>query len=93
METAQDIIDELGALAMASQLPETPREHHERDSLPYLDSDYMQLLDNIGYDPTSVDNLVKTSGLTAAEVSSMLLQLEMNGFLASNPGGMYIRLK
>jgi DNA processing protein len=93
VETAQDIIDELGALAMASQLPEIPREEHTGDTLPNLDSDYMQLLDNIGYDPTSVDVLVKTSGLTAAEVSSMLLQLEMNGFLASNPGGMYIRLK
>jgi DNA processing protein len=93
VETAQDIIDELGALAQASQHPEIPRGENVIDNTLNLDSDYTQLLDNIGYDPISVDDLVNISGLTAAEVSSMLLQLEMSGFLASNPGGVYIRLK
>jgi DNA processing protein len=58
-----------------------------------LATDYLQLLDSIGYDPTSVDTLVETSGLTPAEVSSMLLQLEMSGYVASSAGGMYNRLK
>jgi DNA processing protein len=64
-----------------------------RASAPELSADYLQLLDSIGYDPTSVDALVETSGLTPAEVSSMLLQLEMSGYLASSAGGLYNRLK
>jgi len=40
-----------------------------------------------------VDVLVETCGLTPAEVSSMLLQLELRGFVASSPGGLYNRLK
>jgi predicted Rossmann fold nucleotide-binding protein DprA/Smf involved in DNA uptake len=47
----------------------------------------------MGFDATSVDMLVEKAGLTPAEVSSMLLQLEMCGFIASSPGGIYIRLK
>jgi DNA processing protein len=53
----------------------------------------MQLLDCMGYDPASIDMLVETSGLTPAVVSSMLLQLEMKGFVAPSPGGLYNRLK
>jgi DNA processing protein len=91
VETAQDVIDELGSLAAAcSALPgfgeETARPQQ-------LGEEYLQLLDSIDFDPTSVDQLVERSGLTPAEVSSMLLQLELNGHIASNPGGRYSRLK
>ena len=58
-----------------------------------LDDDYKQLIDYIDFDSTSIDQLVTRSGLTAAEVSSMLLQLEMSGYIASSPGGIYNRLK
>jgi len=47
----------------------------------------------MGYNPASVDMLVETSGLTPAMVSSMLLQLELKGFIAPGPGGLYNRLK
>ena len=57
------------------------------------DAEYRQLLDCIGYDSTSIDSLVSLSGLTPAEVSSMLLQLELGGYVASSPGGLYNRLK
>ncbi|MCK5481305.1 MAG: DNA-processing protein DprA [Gammaproteobacteria bacterium] len=91
VETAQDIIDELGSLAGAcTPLPatveETTRPHQ-------LDEEYLQFLDSIDFDPTSVDQLVERSGLTPAEVSSMLLQLELSGYIASSPGGLYNRLK
>ena len=58
-----------------------------------LDPDYQQLIDFIGFDSISIDQLVCNSGLTPAEVSSMLLQLEMSGYIASNHGGTYNRLK
>jgi DNA processing protein len=93
VETAQDVIDELGALAGACTPPQPQAGDQPRASTLELATDYLQLLDSIGYDPTSVDALVETSGLTPAEVSSMLLQLEMSGYVASSAGGMYNRLK
>ncbi len=93
VETAQDVIDELGALAGACTPPELLAGDQARVPATELSTDYVQLLDSIGYDPTSVDALVETSGLTPAEVSSMLLQLEMSGYVASSAGGMYNRLK
>jgi DNA processing protein len=91
VETAQDVMDELGALATAFDFTATPTTDHER--LPQLSDDYAQLLESIGFESTSIDMLVKTTHLTPAEVSSMLLQLEMSGYIAANPGGFYNRLK
>ncbi|MDH3832196.1 MAG: DNA-processing protein DprA, partial [Gammaproteobacteria bacterium] len=94
VETAQDVIDELGALAGAcSQQPNPGRPEEHPDLARELDADYLQLLDSIEFENTSIDQLVTSSGLTPAEVSSMLLQLEMSGYIASSPGGIYNRLK
>jgi DNA processing protein len=91
VETAQDVMDELGSLAAAcSALPGTGEETTKPQQ---LGEEYLQLLDSIDFDPTSIDQLVERSGLTPAEVSSMLLQLELSGHIASNPGGRYNRLK
>jgi DNA processing protein len=91
VETAQDVIDELGSLAAAcSTLPGVVEETTRPQQ---LGEEYLQLLDSIDFDPTSIDQLVERSGLTPAEVSSMLLQLELSGHIGSNPGGRYNRLK
>ena len=93
VETAADVIDELGMLAQ-SCLPAAAAPPQEAgEDTAKLAPEYQQLIDLIGYDSTSVDQLVNSSGLTPAEVSSMLLQLEMAGHLASSPGGVYNRLK
>ena len=98
VETAQDIIDELGPLAgaWASTAPAAGEPDCDPDDSSgslTLDADYNQLIEFIGYDQTSIDTLVTRSGLTPAEVSSMLLQLELGGHVASSPGGLYNRLK
>jgi len=94
VETAQDVIDELGALAGACvEQPAADHRQQQPDQTPKLDKEYMQLLDNIEFESTSIDQLVTRSRLTPAEVSSMLLQLEMSGYIASSPGGNYNRLK
>ena len=51
----------------------------------------MRLLDACGSDPVSVDQLVERTKLTAAEVSSMLLILELQGYVESGTGGRYTR--
>ena len=94
VETAQDVIDELGMLANSCYPPDQTTVNAEAADEPLkLDPDYQQLIDFIGFDNTSIDQLVCRSGLTPAEVSSMLLQLEMSGYIASSHGGTYNRLK
>ncbi len=49
-----------------------------------------KLLEEIGYEITPMDMILLRSGLTAGEVSSMLLRLELKGYIQSVSGG-YIR--
>ncbi len=91
VETAADILEELGALAAVGA--------GEIESLAApsaaveLDADYQQLLAAMHDEPVGVDLLVERCGLTAEVVSSMLLILELEGYVAAVPGGLYCRLK
>lgn len=60
-------------------------------SAAVLDEDYRHLIDCMGFDPVSLDELIVRSGLSAATVSSMLLLLELQGSVSSCPGGRYCR--
>jgi len=53
---------------------------------------YHPLLEAMGYEPVDIDSLVSRSGLTSNSVCSMLLYMELDGCVASLPGGMYQRL-
>jgi DNA processing protein len=92
VETASDILEELGSLAAAgageSLVPATTE-----TALGELDDDYRQMLAAMGEEPAGVDLLVERCGLTAEVVSSMLLILELEGYVAAVPGGLYCRLK
>ncbi|MBX2849204.1 MAG: DNA-processing protein DprA [Acidiferrobacterales bacterium] len=50
------------------------------------------LLTFIDYHPTSIEQIILGSGLTASEVSSMLLVLEIEGKVAMTPDGSYLRV-
>ncbi len=56
-----------------------------------LEPEYQQLLEQMGYDPVTLDQLAERSGLTVAELSSMLLRLELNDLIQTLPGGLYQR--
>ncbi|CAN7592068.1 DNA-processing protein DprA [Pseudoxanthomonas sp. LjRoot143] len=51
-----------------------------------LDADYQRLWDALGHDPTGMDQLVSRTGLTAAELSSMLLVMELDGLVTAEHG-------
>ena len=53
---------------------------------------YAELLAALGFDPCGISDLARRTGLTAAELSSMLLLLEMEGLVEALPGGRYCRL-
>ena len=84
VETAQDVIEELGALAQFVATPVATSA-----PLPGAPPDPAQqaLLELIGYDPVEVDMLIVRSGLTAGALSSMLLLMELRGLIEARPGG------
>lgn len=90
VETARDIVEELGGLidAAVGAFPTAAAAGTEDKS---EDPEYRRLLTAMGWDPVSVDVLVERSGLTADEVSSMLLILELDGRAETLPGGHHRR--
>ena len=92
VETADDILNELGPLIHES-MAHNPNTETNTNNNAQLDPEYQQLIHAMGYDPISIDQLVNTTGLTVAAVSSMLLLLELDGHIATSPGGIYTRLK
>jgi len=79
VESAQDVLDELGGIGASARpsSPDAAREH--------------TLLVHMGFDPCDIDALVARSSLTPEVVSAMLLQLELEGKVASLSGGLYQR--
>ena len=51
------------------------------------------LLAVMGHDPVDVDSLCARAGLSAEQVASELLKLELDGRVAALPGGLYQRLE
>ncbi|MBE0623676.1 MAG: DNA-protecting protein DprA [Burkholderiales bacterium] len=78
VESAQDLLQELGIAALAAPPAAAV-------------GTAAGLLAHLGYDPSDIDTLCARSGLTADLVSAMLLQLELDGKVASLPGGQYQR--
>ncbi len=96
VETAGDIMEELAALLGSLSLSAAPADKAPKNDMERsveLDPEYLHLLEQIGFDPVTVDKLVERSGLTATAVSSMLLLLELEGHVSSAPGGRYCRTK
>lgn len=56
------------------------------------DPAYAKLLELLGFEPVRIADLLDAAGLTAAELSSMLLLLEMGGVVEALPGARYCRL-
>ena len=93
VEMAQDIIEELAPL-LGTLVDEAKISKAEKDDNPPIEnSEYRQLLECMGFDPISVDELVQRCGLSVSELSSMLLLLEMEGHVSSAQGGLYCRIR
>src|SRR5258706_8725036 len=58
---------------------------------PPLDKGPKILLDALAFEPASVDQLVEISGFSCQTVSAMLLILELEGRVAMQAGGRYVR--
>lgn len=80
VDSIQDILEELGNVPISSDV--------SSESIEPVHP----LLEQMGFDAVAVDSLIQTSGLTSDQVSAMLLGLELEGKIASLPGGRYQRI-
>lgn len=80
VETTTDILEELGDTA--NPVAATPSETAAQEPL----------LEHMGHAPVGIDALIERSGLTGETLSAMLLMLELEGKVASLPGGRYQRI-
>lgn len=80
VETAQDVLEELRW--------GTPKQTATANA----ENTGNELLSAMGFDPCGLDELAGRCGLTADTLSVMLLHLELDGRVASLPGGRYQQL-
>lgn len=87
VESAEDVLTELSGFrpsGYASTRETVPATTNSADS---------GLLAHMGHDPVDVDSLCSRAGLSAEQVSSELLRLELDGRVTALPGGLYQRLE
>jgi DNA processing protein len=87
VETVEDIFEELG------QYNQSYRPIDPQINQTVLDLEQQNLLKLIPYSPTTVDNLVQESGFSVEIISSMLLILELQGYIGTAAGGSYYRIQ
>ena len=87
VETTQDIVEELGQFYVRPDSVDVNPEN------PVFDQEHLLLLNNVLYSPTPIDSLVKATGKPVEIISSMLLVLELKGFVSAESGGCYSRIK
>ena len=100
VETTADIMQELGPVAAELQMeirqrlklpdeaPKTPAGDNEN---LLDDADYRTVWEVLGYDPKPVDAIIEQTRLSAREISSMLLMMELKGLVKKHGSGRYIR--
>ena len=81
VDSANDVLEELG-MELGIRLEANHKESG-------VNAKFLQYM---GYDPFDIAALATRAGLTPEAVSAMLLQLELEGKVASLPGGRYQRL-
>ena len=100
VETTADIMQELGPVAAELQmeirqrldLADDPPEKPDLIQKSLLDdADYRAVWNVLAYDPKPMDAIIEQSGLSAREISSMLLMMELKGLVKKHGNGHYVR--
>jgi DNA processing protein len=84
VESAEDILTELGGFQLSGFATTTADVQSPQPG---------GLLQYMGHDPVDVDSLCTRAGLSAEQVASELLRLELDGRITALPGGLYQRLE
>ncbi len=83
VESAQDVIEELGFTGSPPSSVASPKAERSADAL----------LDQLGFDPVGFDTLLERTGLATETLVARLVEWELAGVVASLPGGKYQRLR
>jgi DNA processing protein len=91
---AADVLPEIGISIEGNLQADQSVDHTNNppDKTPRLDKEYEMLLDALGFEPSTVDDLVERTGLGPGSVASMLLILELEGRVETRPGALYNRI-
>jgi DNA processing protein len=87
-EDVEDILDEFEYLFPGSNRPETPGDTGE---LPGLDltEEETRVIDAIGTEQLSVDEIIRQSGFAASKANVLLMRLQMKKLILQLPGRVY----
>ncbi|MCW8956752.1 MAG: DNA-processing protein DprA [Gammaproteobacteria bacterium] len=92
VETTEDILEELIPLVKLASSRHTSDHIEPPAAENKLDSSYQRLLELMDFEPIAIDELITRSNMSAAEIASMLLILELqNHVVAEN--GRYCRVQ
>lgn len=89
VETADDVLEELGPLVEALPRGDGPPIHHPAELT--LNELEQQVLAEVGGEPTSIDQIVSRSGLPVARVLSTISVLEMRRLIRRTSGTTVVR--
>ena len=87
VDDARDILEELNFPAAAATPPPA-----DSPQSAEAGSEAATLLDCLGYDACDMDTLAQRSGLTVERLYALLLQMELEGKIATLPGGRFQRM-
>jgi DNA processing protein len=103
VETAQDVLEELDVYNSSIAINNIAINDHftpasgifDSNNAPEADLDTpapeSPLLQALGFAPTHLDALVERTGVSAALLQAQLMELELQGWVARLPGGLYQR--
>ncbi|HEY9143375.1 MAG TPA: DNA-processing protein DprA, partial [Arenimonas sp.] len=83
---AADLRSALGPLQSPAPEPPGTAAGRSAGGQPGDTADHKRLWSALGHDPTPLDELVRRTGLTVAELSSMLLVMELDGRVVADNG-------
>ncbi|NNE37801.1 MAG: hypothetical protein HKN08_05800, partial [Gammaproteobacteria bacterium] len=86
----QDIVEEIPCLQQMIINQEEIRRISQVNN-ETLDEQAKLLLDNIGYEPVSYDEIIINSGITVEKLRVMLPELELKDLIQSTSGGRFVR--
>ncbi|MCY4285666.1 MAG: DNA-processing protein DprA [Thiotrichales bacterium] len=95
VESVADVLDEIVYPSGLVTPRATPRPVGSDDSgtaAGHLDAPQQGVLDAVGHDPVTLDQLVDSTRMPASRLAAVLLTLEIDGWIEALPGSRYVRV-